>query len=66
MGLVVLVHRFEKVRVISQRLQQAASVRVPSQGENPSETWGKGLDLDATIDSVGIAPLERVDVGSDF
>lgn len=62
MGLVALVHGFEKISVFADRLQQAAGTRVPKQEGLRVRYKGKFLDMEATIENSGIQPLERLDV----
>jgi hypothetical protein len=61
-GLVVLVHDYDRVGDIVERIQQAASVRVAPRRGMVAMRGGKALQADLTIAQAGLAPLDRVDV----
>jgi len=61
-GLLVLVHHDEPVRVLAERLRDAASVRVRPAPIVEVRHEGRSLDLDSTVASAGLTALERVDV----
>lgn len=62
LGLVVLVHEFDAVVTIGERLQEAASVRVARSRHFEVHHGGRMVDLHRTVADAGIAPLDRVDV----
>jgi hypothetical protein len=62
LGVLVLVHDTEPVRLIAERLMQAAAVRITP--FFPAEVLFRGavLDLDHSIAQAGLGALDRVDV----
>jgi hypothetical protein len=62
MGLVILVHSYERIEDFANRLQQAANVRVPKREKVGVKYRNEFLDPKATLKSIGIGPLERLDV----
>ena len=62
LGVLVLVHDDEPVRIIAERLLQAASCRLAPKG--PFEVVHRGMVLDGElcVARAGLSALERVDV----
>jgi hypothetical protein len=61
-GLIVLVHDREPVAAIADKLQQAASVRVPPAPQAAVYARGRRLDPAMTVAAAGLVALDRVDV----
>lgn len=61
-GLVVLVHDTDRIRDLTGRLQEAASVRVAPKSNANAYFAGNRLDPNLTIAEAGLTPLDRVDV----
>lgn len=62
LGLVVLVHDNDRVQVIAEQLQLAASVRVVPRPHAHVYFRGQQLDPELTVSNAGLSPLDRVDV----
>jgi hypothetical protein len=62
LGLLVLVHDYERIETIAERLQLAACVRVAPKGDARVYFRGQQLDPELTVSEAGLAPLDRVDV----
>ena len=62
LGLVLLVHDDDRVHVIAEQLQLAASVRVAPRAQAQVYFRGQRLDPQLTVSKAGLAALDRVDV----
>ena len=62
LGLVVLVDKGDTVRVVADRLQDSASVRVPPRTHVRVLHEGSPVDASATMASLGVRALDRIDV----
>jgi hypothetical protein len=62
LGLVVLVDMGDTVRAVADRLQDSASVRVARRAHVRVLYEGAVADPNATIASLGVRPLDRIDV----
>jgi hypothetical protein len=65
LGLVVLVHDTDRVQDVAERLQEAASVRVPPRQHTRLYVEGRPLDPELTVAAAGLEPLDRVDLVPD-
>ena len=62
MGLVVLTRPSETASDLAKRLVEASAIRVAPAGQGRIMVHDKILDPKATLRSVGLAPLDRVDL----
>lgn len=61
-GLLILAEESDTVEILGQKLQQAASVRVPPADDLKLVYKGQVLDTRLTISQAGFGPLERFDL----
>ena len=61
-GLLILAEEQDSVQVLARRLQDAANLRVSSNGEMEVVYQGTVLDPALTLAEIGFSPLQRFDV----
>jgi hypothetical protein len=62
LGLLVLADKDETLRVVASRLQAASSLRVAPCAHVRVLHEGREAELDATLETLGVRPLDRIDL----
>ena len=62
LGLVVLAAETDTMRSVAERLQASASVRVRPRSDIALLHEGRRVELDVTVASLGLKPLDRIDL----